>query len=162
MIFNLRSFLVDCVFFAIWKVAMNSSNFSKLTGLLSVCILLYSTDAPAPPAVPASPSNLIATAVSSTQINLTWTDNSSDETGFKIESPVGTQITLTAANATSYNHTGLTCNTVYSYAVKATNANGDSGSITANATTSACAINAPINLNFNKQLETFATEIDLK
>lgn len=143
---------------------MNPSNFSKLTGLLSVCILLYSTDAPAPPSptVPTIPSNLTATAVSSTQINLSWTDASSDETGFKIESPAGTLITTTAANATSYNHTNLTCNTTYSYAVKATNATGDSFSVPANATTAACAIKAPINLNFSKQPETFATEIDLK
>ncbi len=34
---------------------------------------------------PAAPSNLTATAASSTQINLTWTDNASSEDGFKIE-----------------------------------------------------------------------------
>ena len=35
--------------------------------------------------VPAAPSNLTATAVSSTQINLAWQDNSNNEDGFKIE-----------------------------------------------------------------------------
>jgi hypothetical protein len=34
--------------------------------------------------VPAAPSSLTATATSSTQINLSWTDNSNNETGFKI------------------------------------------------------------------------------
>ena len=34
---------------------------------------------------PAAPTNLTATAVSSTQINLAWTDNASNETGFAIE-----------------------------------------------------------------------------
>ena len=42
--------------------------------------------APPPPAdPPAPPSNLLASAVSSSRINLTWTDNSNDETGFRIE-----------------------------------------------------------------------------
>ena len=38
---------------------------------------------------PAAPSGLSATAVSSSQINLSWTDNSSDETGFKLERKTG-------------------------------------------------------------------------
>ena len=42
--------------------------------------------AAAPPAnVPTAPSGLTATAVSSSQINLSWTDNSNNETGFKID-----------------------------------------------------------------------------
>jgi len=36
------------------------------------------------PAPPTAPSGLTATAVSQTQIDLLWTDNSSNETGFKI------------------------------------------------------------------------------
>ena len=36
-----------------------------------------------PPSPPAAPSGLLATAVSSTQIDLSWTDNSSSESGFK-------------------------------------------------------------------------------
>ncbi len=38
---------------------------------------------------PAAPSNLTASAVSNSQINLSWTDNSTDETGFKIERCAG-------------------------------------------------------------------------
>jgi len=34
---------------------------------------------------PAAPTNLTATAVSSRQINLAWTDNATDETGFQVE-----------------------------------------------------------------------------
>ena len=36
-------------------------------------------------AAPAAPANLVATTVSSSQINLTWTDSDSTEAGFKIE-----------------------------------------------------------------------------
>ena len=58
---------------------------------------------------PSAPTTLAANAASTTQINLTWTDTSSNETGFKVErSPDGstwTQITTTAANATGYNDT---------------------------------------------------------
>lgn len=116
------------------------------------------------PTGPTAPTGLTATAVSATQINLSWADNSSDETGFKIYQPAAAPLPLitTAANATSYSHTGLTCNTTYSYTVEATNANGDSTSITANATTLACPVPALIDLNFNKQPETYSNEIELK
>jgi hypothetical protein len=40
--------------------------------------------------VPVTPSSLIGTVASTTQINLSWTDNSTNETGFKIERKTGT------------------------------------------------------------------------
>ena len=100
----------------------------------------------------AAPSNLVATPASQTQINLSWTDNSNNESGFKIEqSPNGTsgwtQIATVGINATTYSNTGLTCNTTYYYRVRAYNAGGDSGySNTANATTVACIPVAPSGL----------------
>jgi hypothetical protein len=83
------------------------------------------------PGVPPSPpSSLSATAVSTSQINLAWTDGSANETGFKIErSQYGTkfvQIAAVGANATTYANTGLANNRVYYYRVRATNLNGDS------------------------------------
>jgi hypothetical protein len=75
---------------------------------------------------PAAPSNLTATATSSTQINLAWQDNSSDETGFIIQqrSPSGSgswsTIHTTGAGATSYSVTGLTASTNYGFRVAAT------------------------------------------
>ena len=79
---------------------------------------------------PAAPSGLSATAISSSAIDLTWTDNSNDETGFNIErSLTGTSFSPLAsvgANETSYNDTGLSPNTTYWYRVNAENGEGTS------------------------------------
>ena len=80
---------------------------------------------------PAAPSNLAATAVSTTQINLTWTQTSSDETGFKIERAASaggtyTQIASAGANVTSYANTGLSGSTTYYYRVRSYNSWGNS------------------------------------
>ena len=79
--------------------------------------------------VPNPPNNLLAT-VSGTSVVLTWVDQSTDETGFKVQrktSAAGTwiDITTTAANATSYTNSNLAAGT-YWYRVLATNNNGDS------------------------------------
>jgi len=90
---------------------------------------------------PTPPSNLAATPNSSTQITLTWTDNSSDETSFKIERSLSatsgfTQISTVASNITAYANSGLSANTTYYYRVRASNSTGDSAySNVANATT---------------------------
>ena len=91
-------------------------------------------------AVPTAASGLNATAVSSSQINLTWNDNSGTETGFRLERMVndGPWITVTtlAQNTTSYSNTGLAASTTYNYRVVAFNAVGDGAdSNTVSATT---------------------------
>jgi hypothetical protein len=96
---------------------------------------------PIAPSQPSAPSNLIATAGSSSQVSLTWNDNSNNEDGFKVErTPGGTtnfaQIASLSANTTSYQNTGLTASTGYSYRIMAYNSAGNSGySNTATATT---------------------------
>jgi pectate lyase len=90
--------------------------------------------------VPNAPSGLTASASSSSQINLAWTDNANNETGFTIERATGTGafavIATVGANVTSYQNTGLSPSTSYSYRVRAQNANGSSAnSNTATATT---------------------------
>jgi hypothetical protein len=86
----------------------------------------------AAPLTPAAPSNLVATTVSRTQINLSWTDNSDNESGFKIERCKGANCTNYAevaqvtANVTTFANTGLTKNTTYRYRVRAFNAGGNS------------------------------------
>jgi hypothetical protein len=90
--------------------------------------------------VPAAPSNLALTVSSASQINLTWTDNSNNETGFVIQRQTGSDnwvtLTTTAANATSFSDATVTASTQYSYRVLATNDVGtSSASNTATATT---------------------------
>lgn len=94
--------------------------------------------------VPASPTNLSASATSSSQINLTWTDAANNETNYKVERATSsggpwTELTATlAAGTTSYSATGLTASTTYYFRVRASNSTGNSGySSTASATTQA-------------------------
>lgn len=81
--------------------------------------------------VPAAPSGPTATASSSTQINLNWVDNASDETGYSIEeSSNGTDFaehTTVGAGITSYSRTGLSAGQERWYRVRAYNAEGYSG-----------------------------------
>ncbi len=101
---------------------------------------------------PAAPSGLSASAVSSSQINLSWTDNSSTETGFTVaRSTVSggpyTDVITTAANATSASNTGLSAGTTYYYVVRAFNGAGSSAnSAQASATTLPSAPAAPSGL----------------
>jgi hypothetical protein len=121
------------------------------TGVPSVAkIIRIDSAAPTPPA---APSNLTATAVSSSQINLTWTDNSNNEDGFRIERCQGAscnnfaEIATVAANTTSYSNTGLTAATAYRYRLRAYNSAGNSAySNIASATTSASTPAAPSSL----------------
>jgi hypothetical protein len=84
------------------------------------------------PTPPAAPTDLTASAVSSSQINLTWTDHSNNETGFKIERCTGQgcntfeQIATVGYNVTSYSNTNLLASTTYKYRVRAYNSSGDS------------------------------------
>ncbi len=79
---------------------------------------------------PAAPSNLVATVVSSSRIDLSWTDNSNNEDGFTVERCVGAGCTAfitqatTGANVRTYSNTALTASTSYTYRVRAFNTVG--------------------------------------
>lgn len=81
-------------------------------------------------AAPASPSGFAAEVVSSKQINLTWTDNSSDESYFKIErSPDSASwalVSVASKNIVSYSDSSLTENSPYYYRMCAVNGTGSS------------------------------------
>jgi acid phosphatase type 7 len=79
---------------------------------------------------PIAPSALVATALSSSQIRVTWQDNSLDEDGFELERSLdGTAFNLIAtlgANITSFTDAGLQRNQRYYYRVRAFNSGGSS------------------------------------
>jgi len=93
----------------------------------------YSNQASAAPTLlPAAPSGLMVTKIFRTELDLAWTDNSNNETGFVVQistdgaqfsdylSPVGPNVTKFAA-------TGLVRGTTYYFRVRASGVAGDSG-----------------------------------
>ena len=108
-------------------------------------------------AVPGTPTGLSAAVMSATQVRLSWTDNSTNETGFIVERAVNGGVFVSLSAVAAHNSTGAMTfndNTVvtgnaYAYQVNAVNAvNGvvtlSGYSNTASVTTS---IAAPTNLN---------------
>jgi hypothetical protein len=122
------------------NVAVTGNSLTVTVPMQSVT--LFVIPAATAPQPPAAPSNLGASAVSQTQINLTWSDNAANETGYVVERATDSNFTtgLTTvnlgANAISYSATGLAPSTTYWFRVRATNAEGPSAnSNVASATT---------------------------
>jgi len=109
------------------------------------------TPAAADTTPPTAPTNLAATAASATQINLSWTASTDNVgvTGYKVErcSVAGCANFVQIATPTgiTFNDTGLTASTSYSYRVRANDAAGNNSaySNTASATTPAAADTTP-------------------
>jgi hypothetical protein len=90
-------------------------------------------------AAPVAPSNAIANVISASEIDLSWTDNSSNETGYRIERRIsgGSYSTLTTLAANTNSYTDSTCDaaTSYEYQIIAFNDDGDSPAAEASSTT---------------------------
>jgi hypothetical protein len=103
-------------------------------------VLTVSATAPQPP------SNLAATAASSSAINLTWTASPTSGVTYDVFRSTTSGFTPSSSNeiasggtSTSFADSGLTCNATYFYLVEAANAGGTSAaSNQASATTQAC------------------------
>jgi hypothetical protein len=83
--------------------------------------------------IPNAPADLTATVTGSTSVDVSWTDASSNEAGFRLERDEGGAGTFgfsvdLPANSTSYSDSGLTPDTEYSYRVSAFNASGSATS----------------------------------
>jgi chitodextrinase len=100
---------------------------------------------------PTAPAGLTVTTISATQINLAWTASTDNVavTGYKVERCSGagcsTFSQIATPSGTTFNDTGLTASTVYSYRVRANDAAGNNSSYsnTASATTSAATDTTP-------------------
>jgi subtilisin family serine protease len=83
-----------------------------------------------PSDVPIAPSSLSATPISTSQIDLSWTDNSYGEQGFKIERKASggdySQIATVGEDVTTYSDAGLKGASTSSYRIRAYNATGNS------------------------------------
>ena len=78
---------------------------------------------------PAAPSGVTASALSSSAIEVSWVDNSNNETGFTVYRWTGSfwaQIATVGANVTSYADTGLQASTTYYHTVCVQNNAGSS------------------------------------
>jgi beta-glucanase (GH16 family) len=87
--------------------------------------------------VPTTPTNFAATAISTSEIDLSWTASTGPSCGGTVTYNVtrnGTQI-ATGQSATSLKDTGLTASTTYNYTVAAVNSVGASSAASASATT---------------------------
>lgn len=125
------------------------------------------TPTPTPTATPtpgtiAAPSNLSAATVSDVQIDLAWTDNSTNEGGFKIERCQGVncttfaQVATRGANVRSFANTGLVADTTYCYRVRAYA--GTQNSVYSNSVCRTTGPMPPTTLTHNRLL---ATEVNL-
>jgi fibronectin type 3 domain-containing protein len=99
---------------------------------------------------PTAPNGLVAKAVSPTQVDLSWRDNSDNETGFKIrrqgrEDDAFVTIDAVVKNVTRYSDITAESDTTYTYRVRAFNDAGGAASNDAVVTTPP-ALAAPSNL----------------
>lgn len=106
--------------------AWNSDGYSDYSNTATI-VTPGGTSSPPP-----APSNLSAQALNKSQISLTWTNNSTNQDGIKIERCRGTsctnftEIATVAGTATTYTDSGLAANTTYRYRVSAYNSAGNS------------------------------------
>ncbi len=96
---------------------------------------------------PAAPASLTATAQSTTEIDLAWTDNANNETGFSIErkSPGGTyqEVGTVGPNVTTFAATGLETARLYFFRVRATASGGTFSAYTNEASEATDAVPGP-------------------
>lgn len=90
-----------------------------------------SSSAPPDKTPPTAPTNFVATVVSSTQINLTWTASTDNVgvTGYEVDRCQGANCSnftqIATPTTTSFSDTGLAASTSYSYKVSASDAAGN-------------------------------------
>jgi len=113
-------------------------------------ISVFKAVANTPP--PVTPTGLTATAVSSSQINLSWNPSSgaTSYTVYRSTSSSGTYTSIGTTSSTSFSNTGLSASTTYFYKVDASNAGGTSAQSSAvSATTQGSAVTTTIRVVYD-------------
>jgi hypothetical protein len=105
------------------------SRFSIL--FFGVSVILFSCKKNTPVVeLPAGPTDLVASLASARQVDLRWTDRSTNETSYKIQRKTGTasfaDIATVGQDVTSFSDVGLALATTYTYRVYAVNSRGAS------------------------------------
>jgi hypothetical protein len=96
--------------------------------------------------IPCAPTGLTASAASQTAVNLSFTDNATNESGFRVyrsgvSRPMATLVPRLGTGTKTGTVGSIPCGTQYSYYVRAYNSAGESSSSnTVSATTNACTI----------------------
>jgi hypothetical protein len=120
----------DVVSYSDTTVAANTTYQYRVRARNAAGFSGYSNTATAttPAVAPGAPTNLTATAVAGPQVNLGWTDTSSNEEAFHIERASGgagfQEIATVDANVVTYTDTTVVESTSYDYRVRARNAQG--------------------------------------
>jgi LmbE family N-acetylglucosaminyl deacetylase len=150
---------VNAVSYSDASLTQNTRYWYRVRSFNAVDVSAYSNTANAttPPLPPVAPSGLVASPVSSSRIDLAWTDNSNNETAILVERALdaggapGTfsQIASLAANTTAYSNTGLIASTPYWYRVRATNSAGNSAYSNSSAATTPAAPSAHTDFYFH-------------
>jgi len=127
-----------------YNVAANATNFSDTSGLSPGTTYYYriratgsepsawsNATSATTPTVPAAPSNLQSSLQANpTAVNLTWADNSTNESGFEIQRATDAgftqNVTLLTASSNSHFDTTVAAGTTYYYRVRARNGAGAS------------------------------------
>ena len=95
---------------------------------------------------PAPATNLTHTAVTTTSITWSWTDNSNNEDGFHVQDENGATLNTVGPGVTTWTETGLAVNTAYTRQVVAYNATGEAAP--SNQHTACTAIETPTAVSF--------------
>lgn len=128
---QIGSTTVSATTFTDLGVTVGNTYYYRVTAVNGSLTSLASNELAVPVTPPTIPSPLVATTNSSSSITLAW-PNVELETGYKLErgtSAAGpwTQIATPAADAITFQTTGLAQSTTYFFRIRATNNIGDSG-----------------------------------
>jgi hypothetical protein len=127
--------------------AYNDAGNSSYTNTLTMTTLT---------AVPAAPSALLISDVTTTTVVLGWTDNSTNETGFEVykstDGSIFSLVTTTAASVRIYTVSALTAGTKYYFKVRAVNGTGNSAyTAVLSATTDPVSETLPLTISVTKK-----------